>query len=316
MSGSIPAKLSMKRRDMFCCLAGCIPLAAQTQSEPEVLIHEDVSRVLLDVSVSARPGEYIAGLTQKNFRIYEDGKLQEIRTFSSADSPATVGILVDDSGSMRGRRDQVLTAALLLVQESNRMDEMFVLHFNEQVFRGLPDSVLFSADPGQLRQAMFYGRAEGRTTFYDAVVAGLKQLERGSYSRKALVAVSDGGDNHSSHTLAEVEALVQESLVTIYAIGLFDEVDRDSNPGVLKRLVRVSGGLAFFPEDVAGITPACRRIAGDLRNRYSLSYAPDANDGAERIRQIRVEAFSASRGSLHVTARTSYRYRHAGTGTP
>jgi Ca-activated chloride channel homolog len=260
----------------------------------------------LDVSVKDASGGFVSGLSKDDFKVYENGKPQPITHFANADIPVTVGIVVDESGSMRPKRAQVVTAALAFNQASNPMDEMFIVNFNEKPRRGLPDDVLFSDDVQQLRQALYQGESEGRTALYDAIEMSLHQLDFGRRDKKTLVVISDGGDNHSTHTLNDVTRDVLKSVATIYTIGLYDEDDPEKNEGVLKKLANVSGGVFYHPEMLAEIVPTCRQIAKDIRTRYTIGYVPSAEGKAER--HIKVTASSPDHPRLLVRTRTSYVY--------
>ena len=235
--------------------------AVEPQGEPGSTFRSDVRLVLLDVSVKNREGGFVPGLTKDNFRILENGSLQPIVVFAREDLPVTVGILVDESRSMSPKRPDVLTAARTLIAEGNPDDEIFVLKFNDTVRRGLPAGQLFSSDTKALSTALYVGRPEGRTALYDAVFDGLNQLELGHRDKKALVLISDGGDNSSHHDRREVFQKLDRSIATIYAVGLYDEDDPDWSPGVLKHLAVVSGGEAFFPPNSSDMTEVCRAIA-------------------------------------------------------
>jgi Ca-activated chloride channel family protein len=260
--------------------------------------------VLLDVSVKNPDGGFVSGLTRDDFKVFENGKLQEISQFANSDIPVTVGIAVDESGSMRPKRAQVVTAALVFIQASNPMDEMFIVNFNEKARRGLPDEVLFSDNTQQLRAALYQGDPEGRTALNDAIELSLHQLEFGRQTKKTLVVISDGGDNHSTHTQQEVMRDVLSSLATIYTVGIYDEDDPEKNEAVLKRLAQVSGGVFYHPEKLEDIVPICRQIAKDIRSRYTIGYVPSVEGKAER--HIKVVASSPDHPKLMVRSRTSY----------
>jgi len=260
--------------------------------------------VLLDVSVKDAAGGFVSGLSKDSFKVYENGKPEHITHFANADIPVTVGIAVDESGSMRSKRQEVITAALVFNQESNPMDEMFIVNFNEKPRRGLPDDVLFSDNVQQLRLALFQGRPEGRTALYDAIEMSLNQLEFGRRDKKTLVVISDGGDNHSKHKLEDVTRDVLRSVATIYTIGIYDEDDPEKNEGVLKRLAQVSGGAFYHPKTLEEIVPICRQIAKDIRTRYTIGYVPSAEGKPER--HIKVMASSPDHPKLVVRTRTSY----------
>ncbi len=232
--------------------------------------------VLLDVSVKDSKGGFVSGLTQDQFKVYEDGKPQVISQFSNSDVPVTVGIVVDESGSMRPKRPEVLTAALEFIHDSNPQDEMFVVNFNERARRGLPDLVPFSDDIYQLRAALWQGDPEGRTALYDAIELAMRQLQLGRRAKQALVLISDGGDNVSKHTWLEVNHDLLNSLVTVYTVGIFDQDDPERNPGVLEKLAHISGGVVYFPKQLDQVIPICKQIAKDIRTRYTIGYIPSS----------------------------------------
>jgi len=280
------------------------PVTAKVEEPSDFTIRTTSRLVLLDVSVKDGSGGFVSGLSKDNFKVYENGKPQQITQFADADIPVTVGIAVDESGSMRPKRSEVITAALVFNQASNPMDEMFIINFNEKPRRGLPDEVLFSDNVQQLRKALYQGAPEGRTALYDAIMMSLNQLEFGRRDKKTLVVISDGGDNHSQHTLDDVTREVLRSVATIYTIGLYDEDDPESNEGVLRKLAHVSGGVFYHPETLSEIVPICQQIAKDIRTRYTIGYVPAAEGRAER--HVKVMASSPDHPKLVVRTRTSY----------
>ena len=282
--------------------------AGVPQTPGDYTIRSEVRLVLLDVAVKDRNGAFVSGLCQDNFSVTEDGRPQTITVFSSADLPVTVGLLVDESRSMRPKRAEVLAAAQTLIQESNPQDEVFVLNFNDEVTRGLPAPVLFSDNINKLRAALYRGIPEGKTALNDAVVTGLQQLDLGRRDRKSLVVISDGGDNASVHKTADMFDRVEKSLATIYAVGIYDPEELERNPGVLRRLARVSGGEAYFPENPSQMTPVCKRIAAEMRTRYTIGYHPESGGHARSLRHVHVSVSAPGHSALAVRARSTYRY--------
>jgi len=288
--------------------------AVKATTEQQDFTIQTTSRlVLLDVSVRDAAGGLVSGLVKDNFKVVENGKPEEISQFSNADIPVTVGIAVDESGSMRPKRAQVVTAGLAFIQASNPMDEMFVVNFNEKARRGLPDDVLFSDNAQQLRSALWQGNPEGRTALYDAIELSLHQLEFGRQAKKTLVVISDGGDNHSTHTLQEVMQDVLSSVVTIYTVGIYDEDDPEKNQGVLQKLAHVSGGVFYHPQTLDEIIPVCRQIAKDIRTRYTVGYIPSTE--GKMVRHIKVLASSTEHPKLVVRTRTSYVFSDKATAS-
>jgi Ca-activated chloride channel family protein len=304
-------------RTLMTAGAGCLlpPLFARPggDDQDDLIIRAESRLVLLDVSVKNPAGGFVSGLSKENFSVFENGRPQSIMTFDQGDLPVTVGILVDESRSMASKRPAVLTAALTFISESNPKDEIFVLNFNDDVKPGLLSPMLFSDDIQELRLALFRGVSEGRTVLNDAVVAGLEQLELGMRDKKALVLISDGGDNASMHTRRQTIDRVERSVATIYTIGLYDDEDPDRDPGILRQLAGISGGEAYFPPTPEDTIPACRRIARDIRARYTLGYVPAEGKPTNNVRNIRVGASAPGQAKLIARTRSSYRYDQADT---
>lgn len=310
----------MYKTHWYCILTATIwlqcatPLTAPGLQTPEhaananeFTLSTDVDLVILDAGVKDTQGGYVSGLIKENFRVYDNGKLQTISHFTNADIPVTVGLVMDNSGSMVSKRDQVSAAALNLVRASNPQDEVFVVNFNDSVRRGLPADMLFTDNTDMLRAALLNGIPGGRTSLYDALAYSLQYLEKGKMDKKTLVVVSDGGDNASAINFAEVMRRVQQSRATIYTIGIFDEDDADRNPDVLRKLANVSGGEYFQLKELEEIAPVCRKIAGDIRTRYTIAYNPHGIESRDPVRSIKVTAFAPSHKRLVVRTRTRYR---------
>jgi VWFA-related protein len=207
---------------------------------------------------------------------------------------------------MRSRYNHVVTAAMVFIQASNRKDEVFVVNFGDRVSHGLPEGIPFSADTGQLRAALSLGVPAGRTALYDAILFSLHHIEKGHCEKKALMLVSDGGDNSSTHGSAEVMRAVRESFTTIYTIGIFDENDRDQNPALLRSLARESGGESFLPEQLSDVTGICRQIARDIRTRYTIGYVPVRSGEQGSMRKVKVTASVVGAHKLVINTRRGY----------
>ena len=281
--------------------------AVSTQLPPQPAFRTISELVVLHVVVKDRKGAYVAGLQAEDFTILEDGRRQTIQFFGSQDTPVTVGLLIDNSGSMLPVRDRVIAAAGAFVQTSNPADEIFALVFNEVVRTALPPGAPFTNNPEVLREALRARiSARGRTAVHDAILAGLAYLTKGTHQRQVLIVVSDGGDNASAASFDQVLAKIQMSNTVVYAIGLIDALDRDANPGRLKRLAEASGGEVSLPSDMSGVESAMRGIAQDIRSAYTISYVPTntAHDG--RFRRVRVMVRGPERGDLRVRTRQGY----------
>jgi len=284
-----------------------LPAERPRTDRQDYTIRSETRLVLLDVSVRDHSGGSVSGLTKDNFDVFENGARQPITVFANSDVPVTVGILVDESRSMAPKREDVISAAETFIAESNPRDEMFVLNFNDHVRRGLPAPEIFSDDIKQLRAALHRGVAEGKTAFNDAIVDGLEQLKLGRRDKKALIVISDGGDNASRHTRREMLEMAERSIATIYSVGIFEADDPDRNPGILKQLGRISGGEAWFPDSRSELAALCRGIAKDIRTRYTIGYVPPPNNGGSQ-RHIRVRVSAPGRARLTARTRSGYRY--------
>lgn len=281
----------------------------QSDMEPDFKIRSDVELVLLDVSVKDREGGFVSGLTREHFKIYENRLPQQIRAFSAQDVPVTVGLVVDNSGSVRPKKAEVVTAALTFVTQSNPLDEVFIVNFNDRVSVGLPDGVDFTGDRIMLREALMTNPAEGRTSLYDAMKVSLEHLQKGRLDKKTLVVIADGGDNMSTTTQEEILRMVETSLATVYTVGIYNPDDKDKNPGFLKEVARISGGEYFEPGELKQLVGVCEKIAKDIRNRYTIGYTPEHVQTAKagKTRKIRVFANHPSDGRLlRVRTRTEY----------
>jgi Ca-activated chloride channel family protein len=261
--------------------------------------------VVLPVVVTDKQNRYVSDLARERFVVFDNGRKVPIDLFTNEDAPATIGLIVDASSSMRKKLGEVLAAALAFARTSNPQDELFALRFNDDVRDAVADRrFLLADDLVALEQAIGSMRAEGRTSLYDALIAGMDQLRTGSRARKALVVISDGGDNASQSTLDQVLARARDSNAAIYTVGLFDANDIETNPGVLKSLARTTGGERFLPRSPGELMQACERIARDIRSGYTLGYAPPDRDGA--YHRIRVEIAPPDARRLSVRTRPGY----------
>jgi VWFA-related protein len=296
-------------------LAGGIdahPPGGVRASQVETLkVHTDL--VVLHVAVLDGKSRFVPGLPQDRFNVYEDGVPQTIRVFTNEEGAATIGLVIDNSGSMHNKRTDVGAAALAFARASNPLDEFFVVHFNERVWMGLPEGAPFTSVPVMLTESLSHIGAYGRTALYDAVERGLQHLSDAHNPHRVLVVVSDGGDNASAMSFERLLRHAQQTDTVIYTIGLFDEYSRDRNPRILKELAAATGGEAFLPGSVRGATAVLERIAHDIRSTYLVGYEPTNAIRDERYRKVRVVVDAADRGTLKVRARTGY-FASAPTG--
>ena len=260
---------------------------------------------VLHVSVLDRQAGFVPGLPREAFTVEENGRPQPIAFFENDDAPVTVGLVIDNSGSMQPRRDAVIAASLAFASSSHPADEMFTINFNERVWPGLPPGRAFTSDLAELREALGRSSARGQTALFDGIDAALRHVANGHKSRKVLVVVSDGGDNASHTTFSDVLAAALRTDVVIYTIGLHDAHDRDAQPGLLRKLAEVTGGEAFFPRPDDSVTPVLERIARDIRSSYTIGYVPPAAAPDSR-RKVKVAVKPADHRKLKVRVRSTY----------
>jgi VWFA-related protein len=278
----------------------------QSHSSDGYTLRMNANLVILNATVVDHHNALVSGLVKEDFQVYEDHVLQPIKHFSHEDIPVTVGLVIDNSGSMAPKRADVIAAALSFAGSSNSKDQMFVVNFNEHVSYGLPADIPFTDKLDQLQLGLSNITAIGETALYDAIAVALDHLKQGSCDKKVLILISDGGDNASKHNLAQIIEMARHSGAIIYAIGIFDEQDGDQNPEVLKRFAKETGGEAFFPESSKEITSICEGIARDIRNQYTLAYIPiiTKQDGGYRVIDVKVS--STGRGRLSARTRAGY----------
>jgi Ca-activated chloride channel homolog len=279
-------------------------------------ISVDVDVALFNLTVLDGKGKTVTGLTAENFKIYEDGRPQKIKIFQPEDSPATVGLVLDNSGSMMNKRADAVTAALTFVAASHPDDEMFIVNFNRDAWMALPESVPFTSNANQLRAALLSTTAEGTTALYDGLELALRHLDSGTRQRKALVVLSDGADNASLATLDEVLKMAEQSSVTIYCIGIYDQYEKDRNPDVLRKLAKVTGGEAYFPRQPSDLREVWPRIAGSIRGQYTIGYSSDNTTRDNAYRNVRIMAIDPRGKPLDVRGRTGYFAGSSNPGSP
>src|SRR4030095_12005932 len=282
------------------------PPRSNNQDDNQETIKIHVELVVLPATVQNSNLTPVSGLGKEDFQVYEDGVLQEIESFSHEDIPVTVGLVIDNSGSMRPKRTEVITAALAFARASNTKDQVFVVNFNEHVSFGLPANTPFTDKTAQLEFALSKVAADGMTALYDAVAAAIEHLKKGDRDKQSLIVISDGADNGSRLNMAQIMALARRADGIIYTTGIYDRDDPDRNPGSLKQLSKATGGEAFLPGSVKDVVPICERIARDISNQYHITYVPAEIKYDGKYRVIHVKAGAPGRGRLMVRARAGY----------
>jgi Ca-activated chloride channel homolog len=271
-------------------------------------IKVDVNLVVLHTTVNDDRGKFVDGLTQDNFRVYEDKVEQKLSIFKREDIPVSMGLVIDNSGSMRDKRPRVNEAALTLVQSSNPQDEAFVVNFNDDFYLDLDKD--FSSSVPELKEALERIDSRGSTALYDAIIGSLDHLKKGVKEKKVLLIVTDGEDNTSRNSLEKTLREVQKTSTVIYTIGLLGQENKKSAKNARRALSEIalaSGGLAFFPENVDDVHAICEQVAHDIRHQYTLAYYPSngARDGT--FRTVHVDVIPP-RGHGKLVARTRNGY--------
>jgi Ca-activated chloride channel family protein len=222
----------------------------------------------------------------------------------------TLGLIVDRSQSMRPKSSALMMAVSALLQSSRPEDELFAVTFNDRVSFALPGEP-FTGDVKELEAALTAVHAEGRTALYDGVAEGLRHLDLGHGEKRALIVLSDGGDNGSVHRYAEILALARRSDAVIYAIGLLgaSPIEEEEDAGLLKRLCRDTGGVAYFPRTADEVAAVSMRIGRDLREQYMIGFTPGPSPGRRTFRKIDVTVTAAGQGRLYVRTRAGYETR-------
>jgi Ca-activated chloride channel family protein len=291
---------------LFLGLSTTLGLGAPRQGPQQPLVLSvKTDLVTLPVTVVDRRGAFVSGLAREHFTVYDNGEPRAIQLFTSEDVPATVGLVIDSSGSMRGRREAMTTAVLAFARTSHPLDELFTVHFNEKVWLGLAPRTPFTKDGDQLRAALASRPAEGMTALYDGIDRALDHLQRGTRERKALIVVSDGGDNASWRSLDAVLDRARRTNVAIYAVALSGPEGEGARPQVLKKLARETGGEVFSPERAGDVTKAFAQIAREIRSGYTIGFVP-VETADQRFRTIRVVADAGDRRQFIVRTRAGY----------
>jgi VWFA-related protein len=286
-------------------VATTLPLQQGPDASP-FTIAVDADLVVFNLTVTDSQGRHVAGLKAGDFEVREDGRVQNINHFNAEDGPASIGLIIDNSGSMRQKHTDVTKAALAFASASNLEDEMFVITFNEKATLELPLSKRFDNDLDQIHSALERKAPNGMTALYDALALGIGHLKSGTLQHKALVVLSDGGDNASRISLNTVLQLAQRSSATMYAIGIYDKTDLDRNPRVLRRIAESSGGRAYFPEFLRDMERIWRDIAHEIRSEYTIGYQSSNPNRDGKFRSVRVTAKRGGERGLNVATRDGY----------
>jgi Ca-activated chloride channel family protein len=289
----------------------------QTGQNQGASIKVDVNLVVLHTTVLDDRGRFAEGLTQDNFRVLEDKAEQKLAVFKREDVPVSMGLVIDNSGSMRDKRPRVNEAALTLVQTSNPQDEAFVVNFNDDFYLDLDKD--FTNSIPELKEALERIDSRGSTALYDAIIGSLDHLKKASKDKRVLLIVTDGEDNTSHNSLDKTVREVQKTDTVIYTIGLLSEESKKNSKRAkkaLEQIAQASGGLAFFPENVDDVHNICEQVARDIRNQYTLAYYPSNTRRDGTYRSVQVEVIPPrGRGKLVARTRNGYYAPGAAGGT-
>lgn len=271
-------------------------------------IKVDVNLVVLHTTVLDDRQRFAEGLKQENFRVFEDKIEQKLSVFKREDVPVSMGLVIDNSGSMREKRPRVNEAALTLVQASNPRDEAFVVNFNDDFYLDLDKD--FTSSIPELKEALERIDSRGSTALRDAIIGSLDHLKKGAKDKKVLLVVTDGEDNASHNSLEKTLREIQKTDTVIYTIGLLgNEGKKEAKRAkkVLQDIAAASGGLAYFPESVDDVHTICEQVAHDIRNQYILAYYPTNSRRDGTFRAVTVEVIPPrGRGKLVPRTRNGY----------
>lgn len=271
-------------------IEGANNVAANATSRRDARIRVDVNLVLIPATVTDPLNRLVTGLEKENFEIYDNNVGQTIKSFSTEDAPVTIGIVFDLSGSMSSKFNRARKALSEFLRTSNPQDEFFVVGFNDR-----PAVIVdYTSDVDDIEARMVMLKPENRTALIDATYLGMMKLRDAKYERKALLIISDGGDNRSRYTEGELRRAVRESDVQIYSIGIFDQYaptqEEQLGPILLSDICEMTGGRMFRVGDIADLSDIATRISAELRNEYVIGYRPSdmKKDGNWRKLKIRL----------------------------
>ncbi len=274
------------------------------QEEGSFVFRKQVEEVVLHATVVDDKQRLVTNLDKQAFTVLEDGRPQSIVSFRREDIPVAMGIVIDNSGSMREKRDKVNKAAINLVKSSNAQDEVCIVNFNDEYYLDQD----FTADLSKMREALEKVDTRGGTALYDAVVASADHLKKNAkLDKRVLFVVTDGEDNESQESLEQaIRRLQEENGPTVYAIGLLGEEKQRKARKALQFIAEKTGGMAFFPKSLDEVDAISRTVAHDIRNQYTLGYKPTNPKSAGGYRTIKVDAKAKGYGKLTVRTKSGY----------
>jgi Ca-activated chloride channel homolog len=267
----------------------------------------DVDMVLVPVTITDPMNRLVTGLEKENFQLFEGNSAQDIRSFSSEDAPVSLGVIFDSSGSMSSKMDRAKDAVIEFFKTANPQDEFFMITFNDE-----PEEVTdFTSSVDEIQNKLVFAIPRRRTALLDAIYMGMSKMRQAKYAKKALLIISDGGDNHSRYTEGEIRSTVKEGDVMIYAIGIYDRYfasqEERLGPGLLSDITELTGGRAFTIDNPNDLADVATKIGIELRNQYVLGYRPSKITRDGKWRKIKVKLLPPKGlPPLRVYARTGY----------
>ncbi|MGB7929849.1 MAG: VWA domain-containing protein [Terriglobales bacterium] len=278
--------------------------ALKTHTKP---LKAGVDLVLVPVTITDPLNRLVTGLDRDNFNVFEGKDLQEIKTFSSEDAPVSIGVIFDMSGSMGSKIDRAREAVVEFFKTANPQDEFFMITFADK-----PEELAdFTSSVDDIQGRLLYTVPKGRTALLDAIYLGVTKMRQAKYPKKALLIISDGGDNHSRYTEGEIKSMVKEADILIYAIGLYDHYfpteEERLGPSLLSDVTELTGGRAFTIDNPNDLADVSTKIGIELRNQYVLGYRPKNPVRDGKWRKIRVKLLPPKGlPPLKVYAKTGY----------
>jgi VWFA-related protein len=268
------------------------------------VFRKQVEEVVLHATVYDQDRHLVPGLDKAAFSVSENGSPQPIMSFQRVDVPVAMGIVVDNSGSMRDKREKVNQAVLNLIRASNPHDEIFVVNFSQTYYLDQD----FTSDVNLLQAALHQVSSKGSTALYDAIVASAVHLNNSSHlEKKVLLVITDGQDNMSQETLQEAEQKLQQANgPTLYSIGLLGSGMQKSGRDALQDLAAGTGGVAYFPDSLDQVDSITRTVAHDIRSQYRIAYKPKNQNVKPEYQSVKVEARAPGYGKLIVRTRSGY----------
>jgi len=281
-----------------------VPASLNTHIRP---LKVDVDLVLVPVTITDPMNRLVTGLEKDNFQIFEGNSKEEIKSFSSEDAPVSLGVIFDSSGSMASKMERAKDAVVEFFKTANPQDEFFMITFSDE-----PEMVAdFTSSVDDIQSKLIYTVPQKRTALLDAIYMGVSKMRQAKYPKKALLIISDGGDNHSRYTENEIKALVKEADIMVYAIGIYDRYfqteEERLGPQLLGEISELTGGRAFTVENPNDLADVATKIGVELRNQYVLGYRPSKGVRDGKWRKIKVKLLPPKGlPPLRVYARTGY----------